>query len=389
MLDQIIHAKILLPGGRWFEGTCAFLDGKICYVGDQPLERARTVLDAQYNYLVPGFIDLHCHGGNGFDFMDASPEEIEEIARFHLRHGTTTLVATTMTDRWEAIYAALDRIAALLAQGKGLTVKGVHLEGPWLNPLQCGAQDTRKMSLPNGEQLKSLVKKYPFIERISAAPELPDGLTLGHVGKDLELVVSVAHTDADFEQVEQAAEAGYSLMTHLYSGMKLTFRKNAYRTAGAVEAGLWDDRLSVELIADGKHLPPSLLKLAYKTKGPDRICLITDAVRGAGLPEGAQFRLGRKDDGVDAIIEDSVAKLPDRTSFAGSVATTDRLLRVMHREAGVPLEDVCRMLSETPAKVMGYEDRGTIAPGKRADLVVLDTDLQIQSVILGGNLQCV
>ena len=389
MLEQIIHGKIMLPGGRWMEGACAFSEGKICYVGDQPLAGARTVFDARGGYLVPGFIDLHCHGGKSFDFMDAAPEEMEEIARFHLCHGTTTLVATTMTDRWEAIYAALDRIGALLARGKGLTVKGVHLEGPWLSPAQCGAQDTRKMALPNIAQLRSLVKKYPFIERISAAPELPEGLALGQAGKELGLVMSVAHTDADFDQVEEAAQAGYSLMTHLYSGMKLTFRKNAYRTAGAVEAGLWDDRLSVELIADGKHLPPALLKLACKAKGAEKICLITDAVRGTGLPEGTRFRLGTKEDGVDAIIEDAVAKLPDRTSFAGSVATMDRLLRVMHREAGVPLGDVCRMLSETPAKVMGYGDRGVIAPGKRADLVVLDTDLRIQNVILGGNLQCV
>lgn len=387
-MDQVIRAKVLLPGGQWKEGSCAFSEGKVCYIGDRPLEKARTILDARGSYLVPGFIDLHCHGGDGFDFMDATPEEMEKIARFHLRHGTTTLVATTMTDRWEAIYSALDRIAELLAQGKGLTIHGVHLEGPWLNPAQCGAQDTRKMALPDGERLKALVRKYPFIHRISAAPELPEGLELGKVGKEVGLVMSVAHTDADFEQVEQAAEAGYSLMTHLYSGMKLTFRKNAYRTAGAVEAGLWDDRLAVELIADGKHLPPALLKLAYKTKGTGRICLITDAVRGAGLPEGTRFRLGTKADGVDAIIEDKVAKLPDRTSFAGSVATTDRLLRVMHLEAGVPLEDVCRMLSETPAKMMGYGDRGTIAPGKRADFAVLGTDLQIQNVILGGKLQC-
>ena len=386
VLSQIINAKILLPNGQWLEGTCAFQDGILSYIGTDPLEDATTILDAAGDYLLPGFIDLHCHGGNGYDFMDASPSEMLEISRFHLRHGTTTMVATTMTDRWEAIEAALDRTAELFSRGESLTIHGVHLEGPWLNPLQCGAQDTQKMDVPNTEKLRALIEKYPFVERISAAPELDGGMELGAEGSKLGLVMSIAHTDADCTQVEEAASSGYSLMTHLYSGMKMTHRKNAYRTAGAVEGGLLDDRISVEIIADGKHLPTALLKLVYKVKGPQRVCLVTDAVRGAGMQEGTHFRLGRNCDGVDAVIEDEVAKLPDRTSFAGSVATTDRLLRVMHLDAGIPLNSVSQMLSETPARVMGYHDRGSIMLGKRADLVLLNKDLKIDKVILGGKL---
>lgn len=370
MLEQIIHATILLPEGFLADGVCAFENGILQHIGTEPLKNAKTVIDAHGCLLLPGFIDIHCHGGNGHDFMDATPEQMTEIGQFHLKHGTTTLVATTMTDTWEAIYEALDRMEVLLE--KDTTVHGVHLEGPWLNPIQCGAQDTMKMVLPNIARLQALKEKYPFIERISAAPELPGGMELGTAGAGMGLVMSIAHTDADCSEVEQAASSGYSLMTHLYSGMTLTFRKNAYRTAGAVEGGLLNDRLCVELIADGKHLPPELLRLVYKIKGPERICLITDAVRGAGLPAGTRFRLGRNQDGVDAIIEDGVAKLPDRTSFAGSIATADHLLRVMHKDGGVALEEVSKMLSETPARVMGYRDRGTIEKGKRADLVLLD-----------------
>ena len=180
-------------------------------------------------------------------------------------------------------------------------------------------------------------------------------------------------------------EHGYTLMTHLYSGMKLTERRNAFRVAGAVEAGLYDDRLCVELIADGRHLPEALLKFAYHCKGAENICLVTDAMRGAGMPEGSCTKLGRMQDGVDVIIEDGVAKLPDRTSFAGSVATADRLLRTMHRQAGVDILSVSKMLSGTPARVMGYTDRGQIESGMRADLVLVNkNNFTLDSVFLGG-----
>ena len=387
MPEQIVNGKILLPDGQWLDGTCAFEDGILCYLGAAPLANANTVLDAQGQFILPGFIDLHCHGGNGYDFMDATHRQMEEIARFHLQHGTTTLVATTMTDTWASIYSALERINDLFQTGEPKNIYGVHLEGPWLNPLQCGAQDLQKMSLPDPSLLTALVTRYPFVSRISVAPELPGGFAIGKTGTKLGVVMSVAHTDADCAQVQEAASCGYSLMTHLFSGMKMTYRKDAYRTAGAVEGGLLDDRLFVELIADGKHLPIDLLKLVYKVKGPQKICLVTDAVRGAGLPEGSHFRLGRNTDGVDAIIEDGVAKLPDRSSFAGSVATADRLLQVMHKDCRIPLHFVSQMLSDTPALVMGYQDRGSIALGKRADLVLLDESLQVTNVFLGGKQQ--
>lgn len=383
MQKQITNARVVLPWGILEGGVCRFTDGIIDYVGSEPAPAVATV-DAQGGLLLPGFIDIHCHGGNGFDFMDAQPEEMEQIARFHLDHGTTTLLATTMTDSWPNIYAALDRMKQLFERGRPLTIQGVHLEGPWLAPGQCGAQPISGMARPDTKVLEELVARYPFIQRISAAPELPGGLELGRVGRKKGLVMSVAHTDANFEQTVQAADHGYSLMTHLYSGMAMTQRVNAYRVAGAVEAGLYDDRLCVELIADGKHLPAALLKLVYKCKGADGICLITDAMRGAGMPDGSSVMLGSNAHGVPVIVEDGVAKMPDRSGFAGSVATADRLLRVMHLEAGIGLVSVSRMLSETPARVMGYSDRGSIETGKRADLVLLTDDLKIKRVFLGG-----
>lgn len=386
MKTQIIKANIVLPDRILFGGVCAFSDGIIEYVGTE-LQDAGQTIDAQGAWLLPGFIDIHCHGGNGYDFMDATMDEMLQIADFHLKHGTTTLLATTMSDHWDAICGFLDRFACLLEQGQQQTLHGVHLEGPWLNSVQCGAQDITKMENPNPSRLAELLKRYPFIERISAAPERPGGMELGRTGKAAGRVMSVAHTDADFDTVELAVENGYTLMTHLYSGMGMTVRKNAYRIAGAVEAGLYDERLFVELIADGCHLPESLLKLVYKCKGADRICLVTDAMRGAGLPDGTQTVLGRLKNGVPVVVEDGVAKLPDRTSFAGSVATTDRLARVMNQKAGIDLVNISKMLSGTPACVMGYTDRGVIQTGKRADLILMDSNLNIEKIVFGGTVQ--
>ena len=387
MKTQIVNANIVLPDSVLYGGVCCFRNGIIDYVGTDPQQDVSETVDARGAWLLPGFIDIHCHGGNGLDFMDASTGEMEQIADFHLKHGTTTLLATTMTGTWDEIHLALDRLSVLLASDTPTSIHGVHMEGPWFNPVQCGAQDVSCMDTPDPEMLKQLVAKYPFIERVSAAPELENGLAFGKTGKALGLVVSAGHTDADFRQIRQAADNGYTLMTHLYSGMRLTERRNLYRVAGAVEGALYDDRLNVELIADGKHLPAELLKLVYKVKGVDHICLITDATRGAGLPDGTRTRMRKNAPGTEIVIDDGVAKLADMTAFAGSVATADRLLRVMHQQAGVDLMHVSRMLSGVPARIMGYTDRGSIETGKRADLVLMDEELQVNKVIFGGQIQ--
>ncbi len=381
MIKQFVNAMLVTPSGIIGNGTLR-VDGEIIeYIGTECMENAETV-DVRGRYLLPGFIDIHCHGGGGYDFMDASAEEMLAISEYHLKHGTTTLVATTMTDTDEAIFAALERFKQL--GDDRLTLHGVHLEGPWLSAAQCGAQDTSKMSKPSAKHLKEMLEKYPFIERISLAPEVDPSYEVGLCGKENGIVVAAAHTDCDFDTMLEAVDKGYTLVTHLYSGMRGVVRINAYRVAGCIEAGLYDDRLTVEVICDGKHLPASLLKLIYKCKGADKICLITDGIRGAGLPEGTEFVSGRKCDGVPAVIEDGVGKMMDRQAFVGSVATTDKLLYNMCILGGAPIEEVSRMMSATPARVMGYTDRGTIEVGKRADLVLVDEALNVTDVYLGG-----
>ncbi len=382
MKTQIINAKIVLEDQILLNGVLCYENDKITYVGLDK-QNADTTIDANGKYIFAGFIDIHCHGGDGYDFMDATNKEMEKIAKFHLKHGTTSLYATTLTDTMENIEEALKVYATIENLG---SLCGVHLEGPWFAPEQCGAQDTSKMQLPTTEKMAELKKNYPFIKRVSVAPELNGAMEVGKYGRDYGVLMSIGHTDADFDTVGTATKNGYNLLTHFYSGMRGVVRKNAYRQAGAIEAGYFYDNLFVEIIADGKHLPASLLKLIYKLKGADRICLITDGTRGCGFKNGEEFILGKKNGGTLSIVEDDVAKLPDRTSFAGSVSTFDRLIRTMHDIAGVNLVDISKMASKTPATLLGLKDRGIIAVGKRADLVIMDENLYVDSVIFKGEL---
>ncbi|MBE6644243.1 MAG: N-acetylglucosamine-6-phosphate deacetylase [Ruminococcaceae bacterium] len=382
MRTLIKNGKIV-TAEKVIKGYLAYTDGVIDYVGTDAVE-ADEIIDAEGGYVVPGFIDIHCHGGNNLEFMDAGVDGFGKIAEFHKSHGTTTLYATTLAAEDNEIIEALDAFAEYKKNNPNSTLEGIHLEGPWLNPKQCGAQNTSYMKLPNAEELKALKEKYPFIYKVGAAPELEGGAEFGEMGKKLGIVMSPAHTDGTFTDMEEALKHGYNIMTHLYSGMKGTERVNAYRVAGAVEAGLYFDSYYVEIIADGKHLPLELLKYIYKAKGPDRICMITDAIRAAGLPNGAETKIGSLKRGLDVIVEDDVAKMPDRQAFAGSTATTDRLYRTMAKAIGIKPEGLValsKMSSLTPARVMGLTDRGEIAVGKIADIVILNTDLELVRVI--------
>ena len=380
MKTLIKNAKIVTAERILIDCVCTFSDGIIDYIGKSK-STANIVIDAEGGYLVPGFVDLHCHGGNGLEFMDATVEEIGKIAEFHLQHGTTTMLVTTLASSEEETQYALKTLQEYKEKKPNSTVEGVHLEGPWLNPTQCGAQNIEYMKKPNAEEICAWKKKYPFILRASVAPEMEGGTEFGKACKALSIIASPAHTDANFSEIEEAFKNGYTLMTHLYSGMKGVTRKNSFRMAGAIEAGLYLDDMFVEIIADGRHLPIELLKFIYKCKGADRICLITDAIRAAGMKNGEQTMIGSLKNGLPVVVEDDVAKLLDRQSFAGSTATTDRLYRTMAQAIGKDMVALSKMASLTPAKVMGWTDRGEIAVGKKADLLIMNENLEIKKVI--------
>jgi N-acetylglucosamine-6-phosphate deacetylase len=317
--------------------------------------------------------------------MDGTLEAFLGVAELHARYGTTAMVPTTLTSRKEDLLHTL----ALYEQAdkrniRGAQFLGMHLEGPYFAMNQRGAQDPAYIRNPDPEEYEDVIASSGVISRWSAAPELEGAIVFGRYLRSKGILAAIAHTDAVYEDVVVAFENGYTLATHLYSGMSGVTRRNAFRYAGVVESAFILDEMDVEIIADGIHLPEPLLKLAYKVKGPDRIALITDAMRGAGMPEGESV-LGNYQTGLKVIVEDGVAKLPDRSSFAGSVATADRLLRNMVNMAGVPLADAVRMLTHTPARIMRVSaSKGSLAVGKDADIVIFDDRIQVTTTIVKG-----
>jgi N-acetylglucosamine-6-phosphate deacetylase len=269
---------------------------------------------------------------------------------------------------------------------KGAQFLGIHLEGPYFAVTQRGAQDPRYIRNPDPAEYKDILSHSDDIKRWSAAPELKGSIEFAHYLKSKGILVALAHTDATYDEALIGFENGFSLATHFYSCMAGVTRKNALRYAGAIEAAYLIDEMDVEIIADGIHLPPPLLKLIVKVKGTDRIALITDSMRAAGMPPGESV-LGSLRDGLKVIVEDGVAKLPDRSSFAGSVATTDRLVRTMITMADVSVLDAVRMATKTPANILGIQDRkGSLVPGKDADIVIFNDDIQIQMTIVNGKI---
>ncbi|MDD2328692.1 MAG: N-acetylglucosamine-6-phosphate deacetylase [bacterium] len=345
-----------------------------------------VVIDAAGKYVSSGFIDIHTHGGGGHDFMDGTVEAYLGAAETHVKYGTTALLPTTLTSTTDELFKTFTIYKeAVKRNNKGARFLGLHLEGPYFAYNQRGAQDPKYLRNPEPEEYNAIMAASDDIVRWSLAPELPGALEFGKVLREKNILTAVAHSDAVYEEVLDAFDAGFSLATHLYSGMSTITRRNAYRYAGVVEAAYLIDEMDVEIIADGVHLPKSLLQFVYKFKGPDRTALCTDSMRGAGMPDGESI-LGSLEKGQKVIIEDGVAKLPDRTAFAGSVATTDRLVRTMVQLAEVPLVEAVRMMTLTPARIMKLDHcKGSVSKGKDADLVIFDDNINVSHTIIEGN----
>ena len=353
--------------------------------GERRCGAGEEAVDASDAWLIPGLIDMHVHGGGGYDFLDGTEEALHGAAKFHLLHGTTCLLPTALT----APLAEITAIRKLIRQRKRKDdepeLPGLHLEGPFLSPAMAGAQNPEYLRKPTSAERAEWFRDSEGICRVTAAPELEGGMELGQLLKQKGILAGIGHSDADYAQACEAVQSGYSLLTHFYSAMSSLHRVGPKRVLGLVEAGYLEDALDIEIIADGVHLPPELLRMILKLKPLDKIALITDAMRGAGLPEGSRVKLGSLQNGQEVLVEGGVAVMPDRKAYAGSVATAVRCIRTVYGLGMRDMAQTVKLMSENPARMLGLSRKGALAPGKDADAAVLDKDLRIRLVLAGGN----
>ena len=380
MLTQNINARILTPQGWLKDGSVLIRDGKILEVTNCDLAViGATLIDAKGMYVLPGGVDLHVHGGGGSDFMECTEEAFRKAVKTHMRYGTTSIFPTLSSSTVPMIEQASETCTRLMAE-ENSPILGLHLEGHYLNMAMAGGQIPENIKNPDPNEYIPIVEKWECIKRWDAAPELPGAIQFGKYIKAKGILASVAHTQAEFEDMRTAYEAGYTHATHFYNAMPGFHKRREYKYEGTVESIYLLDDMTVEVVADGIHVPPTILRLVYKIKGVERTCLITDALACAASDSKEAFD-------PRVIIEDGVCKLSDRSALAGSIATMDRLIRTMVQKADVPLADAVRMASETPARIMGvYDRKGSLQKGKDADIIVMDDELKIRAVWAMGQL---
>lgn len=384
MITKIINAYIVFDNTIKNGENVYYEDGVITSVTEKDLP-CDEIIDANGNYLSAGFIDIHTHGGGDYDFMDGSEQAFVIPAITHSKYGTTALFPTVTSGSYDEIdKSCKDFKKAKKVSYDGARLMGIHLEGPYFAMSQKGAQDPKYVRNPCPEEYMRILSEHKdVIKRWSVAPELEGAYEFGKILSQHNIIASIGHTEIDCIETKQAIKNGYSHITHLYSCTTGVIRKNAFRYAGLNEAAFLYDELTFEIISDGCHLPKELLQFIYKFKSPNKVALITDSIRAAGF-ECTESIIGSKENGMRVIIEDSVAKLPDRTAFAGSIATMDRQVRNMVKMAGASLIDAIKMATKTPATIMKIKNIGEIKVGYAADFVIFDKDINVKQTIVAG-----
>ncbi len=394
MQTLITDVTLVLESGCVREGYVVCDQGRISDFGSGPVPEGPfdQVIRGDGGYAAPGFVDIHVHGGAGAEFIDGTREGFLKALRVHLAGGTTTIVPTLSSGSLSQILSAIDVFNELKAEEKELEgiprLAGIHMEGPYFAWEQAGAQDPEYIHPPREEEYLAILDSTDHICRWSVACELEGALEFGKFLAGRGIGVSIGHSDATTRQVMEAVSWGYSSVTHLYSGCSMVHRNGPFREGGVVEGAFLLDTLDVEMIADGAHLPRELLSLIYKIKGPEHIALVTDCIRcgGENFPDGTVLLYNRERN-LNVTIRNGVAVMPGGKSFAGSLATTSSLVRTMVFTVGVPLHQAVVMASLTPARLIGMDKEiGSIEIGKRADLVLLDRELQVKSIFWGGKL---
>lgn len=379
----IVGADIVTRDRVIEKGWLLVNDGRIEAIGDDssagaPAASEHEIVDAHGGIVLPGFIDVHVHGGAGHDFMDADRDELLAITRFHAEHGTTGLLATSLTAARDELTAVLERVNAFMAEPMPYSqVLGVHFEGPFISEAWKGAQNPAYILPPQPEWLEAWTARFPGIIKIQTlAPETEGALEYIELLAQHGIVPSCGHTDATYDRIIEAADHGLRHAVHTFNAM----RAFHHREPGTVGAVLTDKRIMAEVIADGHHVHPAGIKMLAAAKGEDSVILVTDAMAAAGMPDG-DYELG----GLPVQMTCGVARLKASGNLAGSTLTMIEAFRYIVREIGIPLVGASKMASLNPARQLGIDDdRGSIAPGKRADLLLLDGSLTLKQVWIGG-----
>ncbi|MBN9118276.1 MAG: N-acetylglucosamine-6-phosphate deacetylase [Planctomycetes bacterium] len=382
------NATLVLPDRLVSDGVVRVQRGRITDVGTGT--RAGTaVTDLGGMYLAPGFVDLHVHGGDGADFMDGTPDAFLTVCRCHARHGTTSLTPTSTVARLDQYVRFLDLCAELYGDVPGgARIVGSHFYGPYFARPARGCHPDAEFLVPDADNARLFTRHagvMPLV--VTVAPEIGNADWLVRTHRD-RVRFNIGHSHAPFAQVEAAVGWGARHVDHLFCAMSDRARLRQSQTypmrGGVLEATLYFDELTTEVIADGKHLAPELLRLAYKVKGPDRLALVTDAMRAVDLPDG-EYWFGAEGSGERVRKMDGVGVTVEGTALASGAMGMDHCVRTMHRAAGVPLPEAVRMATLTPARILGVADQiGSLERGKRADFVVLDHELNVRGVYIGG-----
>lgn len=381
------NAKIMTPGGIIQNGYLLIENGKISSIGkmdNMNLNTEDKLIDANGKWLLPGFIDLHCHGAMGSDVMDGSLSDIGTIAKYHATGGTTAFLPTTASSSLENILNALNIIREAKTKVLiGSAVLGAHIEGPFFNYSKRGCHLPIYVRNPRPIEYERILEYADSIVSMTLAPEIDGAEGLMKALVENDIIVSLGHSEATYDDVLKAIECGATHVTHLYCAMSTIMKNGPARIIGLVESALLLDELTTEVIADGKHLPPELLKMVIKAKGVDKLCVVTDAMRGAGMPPGV-YTFGPKD-GQPAIVQDGMAIMPDRTGYASSVVRMNDLVKTLIGPVDIPLSSAVKMASAIPAKIIGMENvMGSIEIGKNANVIIADDEIEIHKTIVNG-----
>lgn len=372
-----IKSDKIIVNEKLFDGYVYVTNGKITEVTKQE-KNVEKEYDFTGKYVSAGFIDMHTHGAGGYAFMNSTVDDVVKGCDYHLVHGTTSIVPTISAGEFQTMKNAVVNIHKAKGKTKG-NILGAHLEGPYLSPKQSGAQCPTFITPPKKENYKNLIEEYgESITRWTYAPENDSNGEFCKYLTEHNIIASAGHTDAKYQNMQIAIENGCNLITHLYSCTSTVTRDHGFRSLGVIESAYLRDELYVEIIADGKHLPPDLIKMIVKIKGADKVALITDSLEIAGtdIKEGVMS-------GTEFVVEDGVCKLKDRSAFAGSVATADRLIQTLVNECGFEIPVAVKMLTEVPAKILKLS-KGKIAKDYDADIVAFDKKINITDVFVGG-----